>query len=185
MTPRRPRRSEAVLALAFAALWLAACGGDGKSGDSETLPADVPVAGEQATEPAESEREAEGAAQPGESEEAGEGADRTGPRPSDFARRTIPRGLLKQYVKTGRELSLEWWVIAAVDQIDLKVGNPGIPPRERIPGIGYSLAAAGSPYNNRAALAARAGGAYADRALKLAGRYVDTPAEQREQRRAD
>ena len=71
-------------------------------------------------------------------------------------------------------------MIAAVDQIDLKTGNPDIPPRERIPGIGYSLAAAGAPHDNHAALAARAGGAYADRALKLAGRYVDTVAEQRE-----
>jgi hypothetical protein len=87
---------------------------------------------------------------------------------------------LRLYLKAGRDLALDWWVIAAVDQIDLKTGNPNIPPVERVPGIGYSLAAAGAPYDNRAALAARAGGTYADRALKLAGRFVDTVAEQRE-----
>ena len=105
--------------------------------------------------------------------------------PSDFARRTIARPLLRLYLKAGNDLLLEWWVIAAVDQIDLKTGNPTIPPRERIPGIGYSLAAAGAPHDNHAALAARAGGAYADRALKLAGRYVDTVAEQREDESGD
>ena len=175
MTPRRPRPSElAAFALVIAALMFAACGGGDDDGDAVTAAADQPVAEETAADPA-----GDGDEETDE-EEAEDEAAEPGPIPSDFARRSISRPLLRLYLQTGEDLMLEWWVIAAVDQIDLKSGNPNIPPRERIPGIGYSLAAAGSPYNNRAALAARAGGDYADRALKLAGRYVDTVAEQRE-----
>ena len=183
MTPRRLRRSEVTaLVLVFAALVLAACGGGGEDSEDEvTAAADQPTAEETALDPA--------GGDPGEEEagdEAGDegpGADEAaepGPVPSDFARRTIPPLLLRLYIQAGNDITLDWWVIASVDQIDLKSGDPGIPPRERIPGIGYSLAAAGAPHDNHAALAARAGGAYADRALKLAGRYVDTVAEQRE-----
>ena len=193
MTRRRPRPSELVAsALVLAALVLVACGGGEEGENGVTAAADQPVAAETADGPAPDE-EAEPVAENGDAggeddgsageEETGEEPSEPGPRPSDFARRTIARPLLALYIKTGEDLLLEWWVIAAVDQIDLKTGNPNIPPRERIPGIGYSLAAAGAPYDNHAALSARAGGAYAERALKLAGRYVDTVAEQREDAR--
>ena len=163
---------------------LAACGGgDGepKKGDEVTAAAEGPAPEQTALDAGGDDEPDSGEptdSDPGD-EEAGEAAE-PGPLPSDYARRTIARPLLRLYLKAGNDLLLEWWVIAAVDQIDLKTGNPTIPPRERIPGIGYSLAAAGAPHDNHAALAARAGGAYADRALKLAGRYVDTVAEQRE-----
>jgi hypothetical protein len=157
----------------------AACGGDEDGEQDVPAATDQTVAEELISRPGEET----GAADPnaaGEDDEGGNEAPEPGPLPSDFARRTIDRPLLRLYIQTGSDLTLEWWVIAAVDQIDLKSGNPAIPPRERIPGIGYSLAAAGAPHDNHAALAARAGGAYADRALALAGRYVDTVAEQRE-----
>jgi len=182
VTPRRLRRSEVTaLALVLAALVLAACGGGGEDSEDEvTAAADQPTAEETALDPAggdAGEEEAgDEAGDEGSNGEAGE----PGPVPSDFARRTIPPLPLRLYIQAGNDITLDWWVIASVDQIDLKSGDPGIPPRERIPGIGYSLAAAGAPHDNHAALAARAGGAYADRALKLAGRYVDTVAEQRE-----
>ena len=168
VTPRRPRRSELLaFALVLAALALAACGGgDEDSGDAVTAANDRPVAEETAADRGRAQDEEEPA--------------EAGPVPSDYARRAIDRKLLALYIRTGEDLALEWWVIAAVDQIDLNAGDPNIPPRERVPGIGYSLAAAGAPYDNHAALSARAGGAYADRALKLAGRYVDTVAEQGE-----
>ena len=176
VTRRRHRRSDlAALAVLLAALVLAACGGGDEGEDAVTAATDQPVAEQTAADTAGEDEEA-GEEQAQDEEEPAE----PGPLPSDFARRSIDRPLLALYIQTGEDLLLEWWVIAAVDQIDLKTGNPGIPPRERIPGIGYSLAAAGAPYDNHAALAARAGGAYADRALKLAGRYVDTVAEQRE-----
>ena len=178
MTPRRRRRSElAALALALAALLLAACGG----GDEDAEP--EKTAGTPATEEPGSRPEAGDETVPAEAGET-EPAAQLGPVPSDYARREIPPVLLRLYLKAGRDLALDWWVIAAVDQIDLRAGNPTIPPVERIPGIGYSLAAMGAPSDNRAALAARAGDAYADRCLKLAGRYVDTVAEQRAEEEA-
>lgn len=186
VTLRRPRPSELVaFALVLAALGFAACGGGEEDQNGVTAAADQPVAGETAGDPAaeegaEDRDTGEGDDGSADDEEAGEESPEPGPLPSDFARRTIARPLLALYIQTGEDLLLEWWVIAAVDQIDLKTGNPNVLPRERIPGIGYSLAAAGAPYDNHAALSARAGGAYADRALKLAGRYVDTVAEQRE-----
>jgi hypothetical protein len=160
----------------------AACGGgDGKPADGNEATADRPAAERTALGPP-ADDNASGAEEG--DEEAGE-ASEPGPLPSDFARRTIPRPLLRLYLKAGNDLLLDWWLIAAVDQIDLKAGNPAIPPRERIPGIGYSLAAAGAPHDYHAALAARAGGAYAERALKLAGRYVETVAEQRQDARRE
>jgi hypothetical protein len=159
----------------LAALVLVACGGgDEDSGDAGSSAAEQPVAEETTTGP---RREAGGEA--GANAETEDDATELRPLPSDYARRVIDPALLKLYIRTGQDLNLEWWVIAAVDQIDLNAGNPNIPPRERIPGIGYSLAAAGAPHDNHVALAARAGGAYADRALRLAGRLVDTVAEQR------
>ena len=186
MTPRRRRPSElaALLALVLAALGPAACGGgDGEPEGGNEAPADG-AAERTALDPAGDDTPDGEAADEAADEEA-DTAEPAGPVPSDFARRTIPRPLLRLYLKAGDDLLLDWWVIAAVDQIDLKTGNPTIPPRERVPGIGYSLAAAGAPHDNHAALAARAGGAYAERALELAGRYVDTAAEQREDNGGD
>jgi hypothetical protein len=187
VTRRRLRRSDlAALTLVLLALALAACGGGENDGEEVTAATEQPVAEETAALSADDAGAGEEPGAAGNSaESADDAADEPGPVPSAYARRVIPKVLLRLYVQTGEDLSLDWWVIAAVDQIDLNEGNPNIPPRERIPGIGYSLAAAGAPYDNRAALAARAGGAYADRCLKLAGRYVDTVAEQREDAEGD
>lgn len=151
MIRRRPRPSEAG-ALVLTAALLAGCGGGGGKGEGE--------AGEGGSGKPDPPTRATAPPSPP-------------PVPSEFAKRTIQGPLLRLYRETGRSIGVDWWVIAAVDQIDLETGEPGILPRERIPGIGYSLAAAGAPHDDRAALVARAGGAYADRVLALSRRLVE------------
>jgi murein DD-endopeptidase MepM/ murein hydrolase activator NlpD len=90
--------------------------------------------------------------------------------PSAFARQAVPARLLRLYVRTGRDLGLDWSVIAAADQIDGAVGPAS--EDERVAAIGYSLEALGAPDDYRLALEARQGSpAYARATLRLADRY--------------
>ena len=157
MIPRRPRPSErrAAALLAVAALLLASCGG----GDEKTADGTGDTAA-----PAPSPTAAPGPARR-----------RAGPQPSEYAKRELGPKLLRLYRQTGASVGLDWSVIAAVDQVDLRSGDPGIPARERVPGIGYTLAATGAPHDYRLALFRRAGGPYADRVLTLAERLREPP----------
>jgi murein DD-endopeptidase MepM/ murein hydrolase activator NlpD len=91
-------------------------------------------------------------------------------RPSAFAREAVPKDLLRVYLRTGRELGLDWSVLAAADQIDGAVGP--VDQAERVSAIGYSLQALGAPDDYRLALEARVSSAgYARSVLDLADRY--------------
>jgi murein DD-endopeptidase MepM/ murein hydrolase activator NlpD len=109
----------------------------------------------------------------GSGSEAGEPAPAKGAveaRPSAFAREAVPRGLLRLYRRTGRELGLDWSVLAAADQIDGAVGPAD--EAERVSAIGYSLQALGAPDDYRLALEARVSSeGYARSVLNLADRY--------------
>jgi murein DD-endopeptidase MepM/ murein hydrolase activator NlpD len=90
--------------------------------------------------------------------------------PSAFARQALPPRLLRLYLSTGRDLGLDWSVIAAADQVQGVVGPAN--EAERVSAIGYSLQALGAPDDYRVALAASEGsGSYARSVLRLADRY--------------
>jgi murein DD-endopeptidase MepM/ murein hydrolase activator NlpD len=91
-------------------------------------------------------------------------------RPSAFAREALAPATLRLYVQTGRELGLDWSVLAAVDQIEGSIGPAQ--EAERVSAIGYSLQALGAPDDYRLALEARGGApGYEQQVLRLADRY--------------
>jgi murein DD-endopeptidase MepM/ murein hydrolase activator NlpD len=91
-------------------------------------------------------------------------------RPSSFARDALASPMLRLYLQTGRELGLDWSVLAAVDQIEGAIGPAQ--EAERVSAIGYSLQALGAPDDYRLALEARGGPpGYEREVLRLADRY--------------
>jgi murein DD-endopeptidase MepM/ murein hydrolase activator NlpD len=98
-------------------------------------------------------------------------------RPSAFAREALPPRLLRLYLRTGRDLGLDWSVIAAADQVQGVVGPAN--EAERVSAIGYSLQALGAPDDYRVALEASEGSAsYARSVLRLADRYRQVAASE-------
>ena len=92
--------------------------------------------------------------------------------PSAFARRAMPRRLLRTYRRAGAELGIDWSVIAAADQIEGAAGPAE--DSERASAIAYSLDAHGAPEDYRLAVEARGGTRrYASAVLRLADRYRD------------
>lgn len=90
--------------------------------------------------------------------------------PSALARRTLPGSLLRLYRAAGRELVLDWTVIAAADELRGRAGGPE--PEERVLSIAYSLQSFGAPDDYAAALEAFGGTArFARHALELADSY--------------
>jgi murein DD-endopeptidase MepM/ murein hydrolase activator NlpD len=91
-------------------------------------------------------------------------------RPSAFAREALSEAQLELYLSTGRDLGLDWSVLAAVDQIEGATGPAD--ESERVSAIGYSLEALGAPDDYRLALEARGGApGYEREVLRLADRY--------------
>jgi murein DD-endopeptidase MepM/ murein hydrolase activator NlpD len=98
-------------------------------------------------------------------------------QPSAFAREALPPRLLRLYLRTGRDLGLDWSVIAAADQVQGVVGPAN--EAERVSAIGYSLQALGAPDDYRVALEASEGSpSYARSVLRLADRYRDVAASE-------
>jgi membrane-bound lytic murein transglycosylase B len=60
------------------------------------------------------------------------------PRPSDYAKRTIPASYLKLYWRVGEEYGLDWTKLAAVMQIESDHG------RSQLPGVHRGTNAAGA-----------------------------------------
>jgi murein DD-endopeptidase MepM/ murein hydrolase activator NlpD len=90
--------------------------------------------------------------------------------PSAFARRALSPASIRLYRSTGRELGLDWTVLAAADQIE--GGDSPAQESERVSAIAYSLRAFGAPDDYRIALEARDGSpGYGRAVLRLAERY--------------
>jgi murein DD-endopeptidase MepM/ murein hydrolase activator NlpD len=90
--------------------------------------------------------------------------------PSAFARRALSPASIRLYRATGRELGLDWTVLAAADQIE--GGDSPAPEPERVSAIGYTLRAFGAPDDYVVALEARDGSpGYGRAVLRLAERY--------------
>jgi murein DD-endopeptidase MepM/ murein hydrolase activator NlpD len=98
-------------------------------------------------------------------------------QPSAFAREALPPRLLRLYLRTGRDLGLDWSVIAAADQVQGVVGPAN--EAERVSAIGYSLQALGAPDDYAVALEASEGSrSYARAVLRLADRYRQVAASE-------